>query len=138
MSFHTLSQVAHFSENGWQISQEYAYDAGMNGVTVIMAHGQPLRYVFNDRPFLHSADNPLTYVKSVLAHAKLYAGASTGTGSSIPVNIQVPTFSTSTVANMQLRLAAWMAILGSGGSCHQLLNTSCPNPTFETHPHSPW
>ncbi|MHB1732963.1 MAG: lysozyme family protein [Ferrimicrobium acidiphilum] len=113
----------------------WTYNAGMNGVTVVMAHGQPLRYVFNDKSFLHSADNPLTYVKSVLAHAKLYAGASTGTGSSIPVNIEVPTFTSSTVANMQLRLAAWMAILGSGGSCHQLLNISCPNvvPTILSH-----
>ena len=105
----------------------WTYNAGMNGVQVIMAHGQPIQYVFNDAPFLHSADNPLTYVKSVLAHAKLYAGSSTGSGSSIPVNIEVPTFSTSAVGNTRLRLAAWMAVLGSGGSCEQLINVACPN-----------
>jgi hypothetical protein len=115
--------------NGIMTNPELAlwtYNAGMNGVEVTLIRGVP-HYTFNDAPFAHSADNPLIDVESVLNHAKLYAGSSSEPGSSIPVAIQTPTYSPSTVSDTRLRLAAWMAILGSGGNCQELVNVSCPN-----------
>jgi hypothetical protein len=115
--------------NGIMTNPELAlwtYNAGMVGVEVTMINGIP-HYSFNDAPFRHSADNPLVYVTDVLHYAALYAGSSSAQESSIPVTIDTPTLSPSTVSNIRMRLATWMAILGSGGNCEALVNVSCPN-----------